>query len=141
MELQVSTSLYTERMVAVLSVFFAGLAAMLAAIGLYGVMAYNVARRNGEIGIRMALGATSDNVLWLVMREVIAMALIGVAVALPVAVALNRAIRSQLYGLSPTDPLTLVAAALALGTIALVAGFVPALRASRIDPTRALHYE
>ena len=141
MELQVSTSLYTERMVAVLSVFFAALAALLAAIGLYGVMAYTVARRTGEIGIRMALGANSDNVLWLVMREVIAMAVIGVTVALPVAVALIRAIRSQLYGLSPTDPVTFISATVALCAIALLAGFVPALRASRIDPTRALRYE
>jgi len=141
MELQISTSLYTERMVAVLSVFFAALAALLAAIGLYGVMAYAVARRTGEIGIRMALGATSENVLWLVMREVITMAIIGLAVALPLAVALNHTIRSQLYGLSPADPLTFVSASLALGIVALLAGFVPALRASRIDPTRALHYE
>ena len=106
-----------------------------------GVVAYSVARRTGEIGIRMALGASGGNVLWLVMKEVVWMAAVGVAIALPLALGLNRLVKSQLYGLAANDPLTLVAATIVLGTIAALSGAIPAFRASRIDPMRALRYE
>jgi ABC-type antimicrobial peptide transport system permease subunit len=110
-------------------------------IGLYGVMAYTVARRTREIGIRMALGAIQGNVIWMVMREVLIVVVAGVAIGIPLAITLSQLVRSQLYGLSPHDPVTLAGAAFALAAVACLAGFVPAFRASRIDPTRAQRYE
>jgi predicted permease len=138
---QLDLSLRTERLVASLSSVFGFLATLLAVIGLYGVMAYTVARRTREIGIRMALGAVQANVIWMVMREVLAVVAAGVAIGIPAAVGLSLLVRSQLYGLSPHDPATLVLAAFALAAVACVAGFIPAFRASRIDPTQALRYE
>jgi len=140
-ERQLDLSLRTERLVASLSTVFGFLATLLAIIGLYGVMAYTVARRTREIGIRVALGAMQGKVIWMIMREVLVVLAAGVAIGIPVAVGLSRLVRSQLYGLTPYDPGTLVAATLLLGFVACLAGFVPALRASRIDPTRALRYE
>lgn len=104
-------------------------------------MAYTVARRTREIGIRMALGAIQGNVIWMVMREVLLLVAIGVAVGLPAALALARLVRSQLYGLSHYDPVTLVLTAVILTAVGCAAGYVPALRASRIDPVQALRYE
>ncbi|MBV8205974.1 MAG: FtsX-like permease family protein, partial [Acidobacteria bacterium] len=141
MEVTISDSLFTERMIAVLSVFFAAVAAALAAVGLYGVMAYTVARRTGEIGIRMALGATRERVVWLVMREVLFMAAVGIAIALPLAILMNRTLKSQVYGISTADPVTLAAGMVALALVAGLSGFLPALKASRIDPMRALRLE
>jgi ABC-type antimicrobial peptide transport system permease subunit len=141
MEAQVDRSIYVERMVAMLSVFFAALAALLAAVGLYGVMAFTVARRTSEIGVRLALGASRRNVLWMVMKEVVWMAALGVAIALPLALGLGRLVKSVLYDLTASDPLILAAATTVLGAVALVAGLVPALRASRISPTQALRHE
>ncbi len=138
---QISLSLRNERLVASLSSVFGFLATILAVIGLYGVMAYTVARRTREIGIRMALGALQGNVLWMVMKEVAMLIGAGVIVGVPLAIALSSLVKSQLYGLAAYDPQTLVAATLALILVAGLAGFVPALRASRIDPTRALRYE
>jgi predicted permease len=140
-EQQLDLSLRTERLVASLSTVFGFLATLLAVIGLYGVMAYTVARRTREIGIRMALGAVQANVIWMVMREVITVVAGGVAIGIPLAIGLSQLVRSQLYGLSPHDPITLAAAALVLAAVACLAGFVPAFRASRIDPTQALRYE
>lgn len=140
-EQQLDLSLRTERLVASLSTVFGFLATLLAVIGLYGVMAYTVARRTREIGIRMALGAVQGNVIWMVMREVLLVIAAGVAIGIPLAIGLSQLVRSQLYGLSPHDPITLAAAAIALAIVACLAGFVPAYRASRIDPTRALRYE
>ena len=134
-------SLFLERMVAALSVAFGGLATLLAAIGLYGVMSYTVARRTREIGIRMALGAERSSVLWLVLKEVALMVGIGVAVGVPLALALSRVVQSQLFDLSAHDPLALAAAAVFLGIIALAAGYLPARRATRVDPMLALRYE
>jgi len=140
-EMQISNSLTTERMIASLSAVFGFLASLLAAIGLYGVMAYNVSQRKREIGIRMALGAEPGEVIWMVMRDVLWLVAIGVVVAVPASLALMRAVQSQLYGLSAHDPLTLTLAALGLALVASAAGYLPALRASRLDPMTALRYE
>jgi ABC-type antimicrobial peptide transport system permease subunit len=114
---------------------------LLAALGLYGVMAFMVARRTREIGIRMALGADSGSVVWMVMREVLALAAIGVAIGLAAAWVATRFIETQLFGIQPTDLLTMALAALGIGVVAGLAGYVPARRATGIDPMRALRWE
>ena len=141
MEAQVDESLFLERLVAALSMLFGALATVLAAVGLYGVMSYTVSRRTREIGIRMALGAARGSVLWMVLREVAVMLAAGIVIGLPVAVGLSRFVQSQLYGLLPTDPATLVLAATLLSGVAMLAGYVPARRATRVDPMLALRYE
>ena len=138
---QMAESLFIERMVAALSIAFGALATLLAAVGLYGVMAYAVARRTREIGIRMALGAERGSVLWMVLREVAVMAIVGVGLGLAAAFYLTRKVESQLFGLSPTDPLTLGMATLLLVAIAMAAGFGPARRATSIDPNVALRID
>jgi predicted permease len=134
-------SLRTERLVASLSAVFGGLATLLAVIGLYGVTAYTVARRTQEFGLRVALGALQRDVIWLVMRDVLILVGAGLAVGVPLAFALRGLVRSQLFGLEPHDPLTLVSATLALTLAACLAGLIPALRASRIDPMQSLRNE
>jgi predicted permease len=138
---QLDQSLVVERLTAFLATVFGFLATLLAAIGLYGVMAYNVGRRTREIGIRIALGAPSPTVLWLVMREVLVMVGLGVVVALPAAWGLARLVQSQLYGIAPSDPLSMAAATFSILLVAALAGYIPALRATRVDPIRALRYE
>jgi predicted permease len=138
---QLDLSLRTERLVASLSAVFGALATLLAVIGLYGVMAYTVARRTREIGIRMALGAEQGNVIWMVMKEVLVLVGAGVVIGVPLAIGLSSLIKSQLFGMAPHDPTTLIASTIGLTIVACLAGFVPALRASRIHPTMALRYE
>jgi predicted permease len=138
---QVDESLNKERLLATLSGFFGGLALLLATIGLYGVMSYNVARRRNEIGIRMALGAEQARVLRMVLREVLVLILCGLAVGLAATLATTRFVESFLYGMKPNDPLTLGIAAGTLALVAMVAGFLPARRASRLDPMTALREE
>jgi predicted permease len=138
---QIDLSLRNERLIASLSALFGTLATLLAVIGLYGVMAYTVSRKTREIGIRMALGAIQGNVIWLVMKEVLLLVGIGLFAGLPIALGLSSLVKNQLYGLAPDDPLTLTLATLGLLFVACFAGFIPALRASRVDPTRALRYE
>jgi putative ABC transport system permease protein len=138
---QLDESLATERMIATLSAAFGILATVLAIVGLYGVMAYMVARRSREIGIRMALGAASGNVVWLIMREVLVMVAAGVTVGLPIAFALTRVVRAQLYGVEPTDPLSIATATLLLSGVALMAGYLPARRAATYDPVRVLRQD
>lgn len=141
MQVYVQDSIYTDRLIATLAAAFGILAMLLAAIGLYGVIAYNVTRRTAEIGIRIALGAERRNVLGLVMKEVVLLAAIGLVIGGAVAFALSRYVESELFGLKANDPLIFTAATLLLGIVALFAGLIPAQRATRIDPIRALRYE
>jgi len=138
---QIGLSLKTERLVASLSAVFGAVATALAVIGLYGVMAYSVARRRREIGIRVALGALQSDVLWMVMQQVVVLSGAGLAVGSMLAFALSRLIRRQLYGLQPHDPFTYVSAAVVLAAAACAAGFIPSWRASRVDPMHALRHE
>ena len=140
-EQQVSRSLLIERLIASLSTVFGALATLLATIGLYGVMAYTVARRTREIGIRMALGAYQGDVIWMVMREVIGLVAAGIVVGFGAAMGLTRFVKSQLFGVEAMDPIALVAATAGLAVVACLAGYIPAFRASRVDAMRALRYE
>jgi predicted permease len=141
MRAQIRESLFVERMVAALSGAFGLLATLLAAVGLYGVMSHAVARRTREIGIRMALGAQGRTVLWMVLKEVGWLAAVGVLIGLPSGYGLGTLVESQLFGLSARDPLTFTLATSALLLSALLAGYLPARRATRVDPMVALRYE
>lgn len=127
--------------IAKLSAFFGLVAVFLSCIGLYGLMSYLVGRRTGEIGIRMALGAGRSQVGWQMMREITWLVLAGVAIGLPATLAGNRLVGDMLYGIAATDPLSIAAAALVLTSAGLLAGYLPARRAARIDPLTALRYE
>jgi len=128
-------------LLATLSAFFGGLALLLAAVGLYGVISHNMARRRCEIGIRMALGAERRRILRMAMGDVALVVAIGLAAGLGASLAATRYIASFLYGVTATDARTLAAAALFFGLVAAVAGYVPARRASRLDPMNALREE
>jgi predicted permease len=138
---QLDETLLTDRLIASLSAGFGLLATLLASIGLYGVMAFVVARRKKELGIRLALGAQPALVIWLVMREVLLLLAIGLAVGLPAALALGRFVSTQLYGIEPHDPLIATWTMVLLTVVSAAAGLIPARRASRIDPILALRYE
>jgi putative ABC transport system permease protein len=141
MERVVEDDLFSARMVAVLSGSFASLAALLAALGIYGVLAYLVVQRTREIGIRMALGAESGDVRKLIANEVGSMVLTGVAVGLPLAYLLARLSESLLFGVSAANPATYVLGLVLIAVVALVACYVPTRRATRVDPLVALRYE
>jgi predicted permease len=138
---QLDETLLTDRLIALLSAGFGFLATLLASIGLYGVMAFIVARRRKEIGLRLALGAEPSGVLWIVMREVLLLLSIGLAVGVPAAIGLGRYVSSQLYGIQPNDPWMAIGTVLLLTVVSAAAGLIPATRASRIDPILALRYE
>ena len=138
---QVRRSVGNQRLVAQLSTFFGLLAIFLSCIGIYGVMSYVVTRRTNEIGIRMALGARRSNMLWMVLREILKLVSIGIIIGVPVTLAGDRLVSNMLFGLKPTDPITLVSAIIILLIVAAVAGYLPARRASQVDPMVALRYE
>jgi ABC-type antimicrobial peptide transport system permease subunit len=138
---QVSGNLNQERLVAQLASGFGALALGLACFGLYGVMSYAVARRTSELGIRIALGAPRSHVLWMVFRESLGLVLAGLALGLPLVLAVSRLISGMLFGISANDPATLAVAAIVLTVVAAVSGYVPAWRASHVDPLVALRYE
>lgn len=138
---QLDETLLTDRLIALLSAGFGLLATLLASVGLYGVMAFVVARRRKELGIRLALGAERSEVLWIVMQEVLVLLAIGLAVGVPSAMGLGRYVSSQLYGIQPNDPWIAVTTVILLSIVSIAAGLIPATRASRIDPILALRYE
>ncbi|HKS95966.1 MAG TPA: FtsX-like permease family protein, partial [Terriglobia bacterium] len=135
---QVDQSMASESLIARLSAFFGILAVFLACIGIYGLMSYAVTRRTSEIGVRMALGAERSKVLWLVMRESLLLVGLGLTIGLPAALAADRLVSKMLFGLQPTDPVSLAGAAILLLTFAALAGYLPARKASRVDPMVAL---
>ncbi len=141
LEAQLDETLLTDRLIALLSAGFGLLATILASVGLYGVMAFVVARRRKELGIRLALGADPGGVIWMVMREVLILLAIGLAVGIPAAIGLGRLVSKQLYGIQPNDPWIAVATVALLTVVSAAAGLIPARRASRIDPILALRYE
>jgi ABC-type antimicrobial peptide transport system permease subunit len=138
---QARENVYLDRMLGTLAAGFAALATLLAAVGLYGVLSYTVAQRQREIGVRMALGANEARVRGMVLRQVGRMTLVGGVLGVAAALAIGRAARSLLFGLEGTDPWVVGTAAAVLAAVALGAGFVPAFRASRVSPTRALRGE
>ena len=141
MEEQVEQSIANERMIEMLALAFGLLAALLAGVGLYGVLSYTTMQRTREIGIRMALGSTRPAIARLVMREMVRLALVGAVAGAPCAILLGRTLRSQLFGVSATDPLTLAGVLLLIAVVALLAAFVPARRAARVEPMEALRSE
>jgi predicted permease len=138
---QIDDTLGTERTFMRLLLAFGAFALLLASIGLHGVTAYSVLRRTNEIGVRVALGARRIDVLWLILRQVIGITIVGLAIGLPTALALTRFIRASLYGVEPADPVSVAAAVTVMTIVALMAGFFPARRAARLDPLTALRYE
>jgi predicted permease len=141
MEAQIRENVFLDRLISMMSFGFAVLATILAAIGLYGVLAYTVAQRTREFGLRMALGADGGRVRGMVMGQVARMAIVGGVIGMAAAIAVGRLAKSMLYEMEGYDPMVLTLATVALAVVALGAGFIPALRASKIDPMTALRYE
>jgi predicted permease len=138
---QVDEIMFTDRLVTMFSLCLGLLASLLAAVGLYGVMAYVVARRTREIGIRMALGATQENVAWMIQREIIGMLAVGLCIGLIAAYGIGKVIESLLFGVKASDPVVFVLAAVLLAAVALLAGWLPSRKAANVDPMVALRYE
>jgi len=141
MEELIDDSISEQVVLAKLSGFFAMLALVLACIGLYGIMSYTVAGRTREIGVRMALGAQRTDVLWLVLGEALVLVAVGIAVGVPAAIASSKLLSSMLFGLTATDPASLATVTLTLGLVAALASYIPARRATKVDPMVALRYE
>ncbi len=139
--IQLDESISQERSFALLASGLALMAVLLSCIGLYGLMAYSVSHRTGEIGIRMALGATPANVAWPILRSAFVTGVAGVALGLPAVAAGARIVRSYLFGVEPYDPATVAAAVVLLLGIAVLAAWIPARRAARVDPMVALRHE
>jgi ABC-type antimicrobial peptide transport system permease subunit len=140
-ETQLDETLLSDHLVALLSAGFGLVATVLASIGLYGVMAFVVARRRKELGIRLALGAQRTDVVWMVMKEVLLLLAIGLVIGVPFAFGLGHFVSDQLYGIQPYDPTIAIATLVLLTAVSALAGLIPAHRASRIDPIMALRYE
>ncbi|MGH7968283.1 MAG: FtsX-like permease family protein, partial [Limisphaerales bacterium] len=138
---QIQNSLLRERLMATLSGFFGSLALLLACVGLYGILSYGVASRTSEIGLRMALGAQRTNVQWLIVREGLFLVLVGLVAGLPLVLVATRLVSSLLYGLSPADPGTVAGGALMMILVAVGSAYLPARRATKVDPMVALRYE
>jgi ABC-type antimicrobial peptide transport system permease subunit len=138
---QVDEIMFTDRLVTIFSLCLGLLASLLAAVGLYGVMAYVVARRTREIGIRMALGATQQSVAWMILREILGMLAAGLCVGLIAAYGIGRVVESLLFGVKASDPVVFVLAAGLLAAVALLAGWLPSRKAANVDPMVALRYE
>jgi ABC-type antimicrobial peptide transport system permease subunit len=138
---QIRNSLLRERLMATLSGFFGSLALLLACVGLYGILSYGVASRTSEIGLRMALGAQRSNVQWLIVREGLLLVLVGLAVGLPVALVATRLVSTLLYGLNSAAPTAVGVAAVMMIAVAVAAAYLPARRATKVDPMVALRYE
>jgi ABC-type antimicrobial peptide transport system permease subunit len=130
-----------DQLSASLTGIFALLALVLAAIGLYGVMSYNVAQRTNEIGVRLALGAPRENVLWIILREALLLLSTGVVLGLPLSLAAARVVRQQLFGLKADDPSTYAGALIVVSTVVILSTWLPARRAAAINPVDALRYE
>ncbi len=141
MDDQVNNSVSQERLIATLCTFFGALALLLAAVGLYGLMAHTATRRTREIGIRMALGAQRTNVLWMILRDGILLVVLGAVIGIPVAFGVTRFVSSFLYGLTARDPATMAIATVLLALVTIIASLLPARRASKVDPMVALRYE
>jgi putative ABC transport system permease protein len=141
MQGQIDLSLQNERLIALLAVSFGALATLLAGIGLYGVLAYSTAQRTHEIGIRMALGSSRIAVSSLILKDVLRLAALGIVLAIPIALALGRLIRAQLFGVTPADPLILASVVAVISTVAFLAALIPARRAAAVEPTTALRTE
>jgi ABC-type antimicrobial peptide transport system permease subunit len=138
---QINETIGKERVFVQLLTVFGGFALLLACVGLHGVTSYSVSRRTSEIGIRLALGAQRSQVLWMVLRQVLVLAVIGLAVGLPLAYAAGPAVKSFLFGLESNDPFTLGASAFVMAAVAVAAGFWPARRAARMEALSALRAE
>jgi ABC-type antimicrobial peptide transport system permease subunit len=141
LDYQVADNFNGERLISRLTELFGVLALVLASVGLYGITAYSVARRTNEIGVRMALGANRSHVVVMVMRRALVLVAIGLAIGIPVALLGGRLMRTQLYGVSTYDPVTLAGAVFVLAAFAALAGFIPARRAASIEPMHALRQE
>jgi ABC-type antimicrobial peptide transport system permease subunit len=141
LEEQVDDNIATQSLIARLSSFFGIIAVFLACIGIYGLLSYSVARRTSELGIRLALGAQSSMVLWMILRESILLLVLGLSIGIPVALSSTRVLKSLLYELSPLDPTAISTAIVAVAVMTIAAAWLPARRATKINPIQALRAE
>ena len=141
LEEQVNASISAKSLIARLSTFFGIVAVFLACIGIYGLLSYSVARRTSEFGVRLALGARSHMLLWMILRESILLLALGLAIGVPIALSSTRILKSQLYELSPLDPMAIFIAIAAVSSMTLAAAWLPAKRATKINPVQALRAE